>query len=58
MVGVLVIKLVKPTKIFCSWTPHQSGVGQFVLSKTKTDIRTAAAGVLRKTYTTMRKKVC
>jgi hypothetical protein len=47
MGGSLVSKLVKPTKIFCSRPPYQSGFGQVVPSKTKADIGTATAGVLR-----------
>jgi hypothetical protein len=58
MGGFLVIKLVKPTKIVCSWTPHYRGVGYFLLSKTEPHIRTAAARILRKTDATMRQKVC
>jgi hypothetical protein len=54
MGGFLVIKLVKPIKTFGSWTPNHGGVGDFLLSKTEPDIRTAAARILRKTYATMR----
>src|SRR2546427_5006705 len=49
MGGILVRKLVKPTKGFCSWPPHQSGLDQILPSQTKPDIRAAAAGVLRET---------
>jgi hypothetical protein len=56
--GLLVIKLVKPTKVFSSWTPNYRGVGYFLLSKTEPDIRTAAAGILGKTDTAVRQKVC
>jgi hypothetical protein len=55
--GSLVSKLVKPTKIFCSRTPHESGVDQFLLSKTKAHIGAAAAGILAKTDATVWQKV-
>src|SRR5206468_4387859 len=47
--GSLVMKLVKPIKLFCSWPPDESGLDQLLASETKPDIRTAAARVLRKT---------
>src|SRR5207302_5069994 len=47
MGGFLVIKLVKPTKVFCSWPPHQSGVGKILPSETKPNVGTAGARVLR-----------
>src|SRR5579859_3882981 len=50
MGGFLVSKLVKPTKVFCSWTSHQSGCGEFLPSQTKPHIRTGAAGILREPY--------
>ena len=31
MGGLLVSKLVKPTKVFGSWPPHQSGIYQLLL---------------------------
>ena len=55
--GFLVIKLVKPTKTLCSWTPHHGGVDHFVLAKTKPHIWTAAAGILRKADATVGRKV-
>ncbi|MGC1963554.1 MAG: hypothetical protein WA676_12535, partial [Candidatus Sulfotelmatobacter sp.] len=58
MGGFSVIKLVKPIKTVCSWTPHQAGVCHLLVSKTKPNVRTAAAGILRKADTTVRKKVC
>jgi len=58
MGGFLVIKLVKPTKIVCSWTPNESSVGQLLLSETKPHIGTAAARVLRKADATVLQKVC
>src|ERR1051326_4886946 len=48
MGGFLVSKLVKPTKVFCSWAPHQSGRGEFLPSQTKPHIGTRAARILRK----------
>src|SRR5207253_1016144 len=47
--GSLVIKLVKPIKAFCSWSPDESGLDQLLASETKPDIGTAAARVLRET---------
>src|SRR3989441_8657148 len=51
MGGFLEIKLVKPTKVFGSWPPHQSGLDQILPSQTKAYVRAAAAGVLRETNT-------
>src|SRR5579864_2671418 len=50
MGGSLVSKLVNPTKVFCSWTPHQSGRGEILTAQTKPHIRTGAARILRKPY--------
>src|SRR5207247_10955564 len=47
--GFLVMKLVKPIKLFCSWPSDESGLNQLVTSETKPDIGTTAAGVLGKT---------
>src|SRR5205807_6884091 len=47
--GFLVMKLVKPIKLFRSWAPDESGFDQLRASETKPDIRTAAARVLRET---------
>src|SRR5439155_2123197 len=49
MGGSLVMKLVKPIKLFCSWPPDQGGLDQLLASETKPDIRTAAARVLWET---------
>src|SRR5579864_2922805 len=57
MGGSLVTKLVNPIKTVCSWTPHQRGVCQSLLSQTKPQIRTAAAGILRKANSAVRQKV-
>jgi hypothetical protein len=48
MGGYSVIKLVKPIKTLCSWTPHQAGVSHLLLAKTQPHIRTTAAGILGK----------
>ena len=44
--GFLVRKLVKPTKLFCSWTPYDSAFSQLLTSQTKPHIGTAATWVL------------
>src|SRR5271157_1331068 len=43
--GFLVRKLVKPTKVLCSWPPYQGGFGHVLASQTKPHVGTAAAGV-------------
>src|ERR1039458_4069447 len=43
---ILSIKLVKPIKTVSSWTPHDGSVDHFLLSETKTHIRTCAARIL------------
>src|SRR5213078_1633160 len=55
--GCLVIKLIKPTKIFCSWPPHQSAFRQIRTSEAESDIRTTAAGVLWKANAAVRQKL-
>jgi len=57
MGGFLVIKLVNPTKIFCSWTPHHRGVNHRLLSKAEPHVRAAAARILGETNATVRGKV-
>ena len=47
MGGVLVRKLVKHTKIFSSWAPHQPRLGQILSPQTQANVGTAGAGVLR-----------
>ena len=44
--GFLVRKLVKPTKVCCSWTSYQRRFGKVWPSQTKSDVGTADAGVL------------
>ncbi len=46
MGGVLVIKFVKQTKVFCSWASYQRRFGQVRSSQTESDVGTAGAGVL------------
>jgi hypothetical protein len=46
MGGVLVRKLVKPTKVVCSRAPNERRFGQIVPAQAEPDIGTAGAGVL------------
>src|SRR6266436_6047091 len=46
--GILVCKLVKPTKVVCSWTSYERSFGQVRSSQTEPDVGTAGAGVLGK----------
>src|SRR5256885_9698992 len=46
MGGFLVRKLVKHTKIFSSWAPHQPRFGQILSPQTQANVGTAGAGVL------------
>jgi hypothetical protein len=55
--GLLVIKLANPTKVFCSWAPHQVGSRQFLLSMTKPYVRAGAARILEKTDAAVRQKI-
>src|SRR3989442_15358671 len=57
MGGFSVRKLVKPTKVFGSWPPHQSGLDQLLPSQTKTYVWAAAARVLRETNPAMRQEL-
>ena len=57
MGGFSAIKLVKPIKTVCSWTPHQAGVCHLLVSKTKPNVGTAAAGILREADTAVRQEV-
>src|SRR6266478_6966961 len=47
MGGILVRKLVKPTKVVCSWTPYERRFGQVLPPQAESDIWTAGALVLR-----------
>src|SRR6266436_5928740 len=55
--GILVRKLVKPTKVVCSWTPHQRRVRQVLPSQTESEVGTAGAGVLGEADTTVRQEL-
>src|SRR5438132_1885330 len=55
--GFLVIKLVKPSKMLCSWPPDESGLDQLLASEAKPDIGTAAARVLRETDPAVRQEL-
>jgi hypothetical protein len=57
MGGFLVIKLVNPTKIFCSWTPDQGRMSHFLTSETKAHIGAAAARILRESNSAVRKEL-
>src|SRR3989441_8907614 len=57
MGGFSVRKLVKPTKIFGSWPPHQSGLDQLLPSQTQPYIGAAAAGVLGEADAAMRREL-
>ena len=57
MGAILVRKLVKPTKVVCSWAPYQRGFGQVRPSQTESDVGTAGAGVLGKADATVRQKL-
>jgi hypothetical protein len=56
--GFLVIKLVKPTIVFCSWSPYEGAFGKVLPIETKPHIRAAATRVLRKTDAAVGKKIC
>src|SRR5207245_8528967 len=47
--GSLVMKLVKPIKLFCSWPSDEGSLDQLLASETKPDIGAANAGGMRKT---------
>jgi hypothetical protein len=53
MGGILVRKLVKPTKVLCSWAPNERCFGQILPPQTEPYIRTAGAGVLGKADATV-----
>src|SRR5437870_3757525 len=57
MGAFLVRKLVKPTKLFCSWPAHQSGFGQILSSQAEPDVGAAAARILRKSNTAVRQEL-
>jgi hypothetical protein len=55
--GFLVIKLVKPTKLFSSGTAHQSGVNYFPPPEAQSDVGATAARVLGETNAAMGQKL-
>jgi hypothetical protein len=55
--GGFLSKLVKPTKVFCSWPPHESGFREVLPPQTKPHIGATAARILRKPYATVRKEL-
>jgi hypothetical protein len=55
--GLLVCKIVKPTKVFYSRFSDECGVNQLLLSKAKSYVGTADARVLRETYATVSQKL-
>jgi len=57
MGAFLLSKLVKPTKLFCSWPPHQSGFGQILPSQAEPDVGAAAARILRESNTAVRQEL-
>jgi hypothetical protein len=57
MGGFLVIKLVKPTIVFCSWSPYEGAFGKILPTETKPHIRAVAAWVLGKTNAAVGKKI-
>jgi hypothetical protein len=57
MGGFSVIKLVKPTKGLCSWTPHQRGVSHLLLSKTKPNAGTGSARILGESDAAVRQEL-
>jgi hypothetical protein len=48
MGGSLVIKFVKPTKVFCSWPPYQNSISHVLPSEAKPDVWAGAARILGK----------
>jgi len=55
--GILVRKFVKPTKVVCSWTPHQCRLGQVRPPQAESDIGTAGARVLGEANAAVRQKL-
>jgi hypothetical protein len=56
MGGSLVIKFVKPIKLFCSWTPYKRGIRYVSPSETKADVGATAARILGKPDTAVRQE--
>jgi hypothetical protein len=57
MGGILVCKLVKPTKVICSWAPHERVFGQIWSSQTEPNVGTAGAGILGKPDAAVRQEL-
>jgi hypothetical protein len=55
--GFLVSKLVKPTKVFCSWASYETGFSRLRFPEAKPNIRAVAAGVLREANSTVSQEV-
>jgi hypothetical protein len=55
--GSLVSKLVNPTQVVCSWAPDQRALRYFLPTQTKSDLWTAAAGILGKTDAAVRQEL-
>jgi len=55
--GLLVIKLVKPTKVFGSWPPNEGGFDQLRFVQAEPEIGAAAARVLRKANAAVRQEL-
>ena len=53
MGGKSVIKLVKPTKMFCSWTSHKIDVDNVLLSQAEAYVGTGGTRILGKSNTAM-----
>jgi hypothetical protein len=58
MGGFLVIKLVKPTKVFGSWPPDEGGFDQLRFIQAQPEISTAAARVLGEANATVGQELC
>jgi len=58
MAGVLVSKLVKPTKVFCSRTSYQIDLNQLLFPQAKPDIGAGAARVLGKANPAVGQELC
>jgi hypothetical protein len=57
MGGFLVSKLVKPTKVFCSWASYETGFSRLRFPEAKPNIRAVAARVLREANSTVSQEV-
>jgi hypothetical protein len=55
--GLLEIKLVKPTKVFCSRTTHQVQIDQILFTQTESQVRACTTGILRKPDTAVPREI-